>query len=177
MVRVGVLLLLVVSCGGRSRENTPEGESGTAAQAGRSGEWSFGSGGNGGSGDASGGTGLASSFGGAIAEAGAPSDEPGALIGSGARYCENDTYCFGFTCYVPEHLYDRVCVSDCETSADCGEHETCLSSPTLRSTCYRICEHTSDCGYGFDCFDFTLQHEQLVCFPTKWAEYWRTHEL
>jgi hypothetical protein len=174
MLRALLLLLAIAGCGGRARQHAPlpqesAGEGGVA-EGGR-GEPTPGGPGPGGE-TASGGAGLAS---GAAGQAGATPEEPPPLIGSGARYCESELYCFGFQCYAPEHLYDRVCVSECASSADCGEQEACLESPDLRGTCYRICEQVSDCSYGFDCFDFSAQHEQLVCFPTKWAEYWRTH--
>jgi hypothetical protein len=102
----------------------------------------------------------------------APMQRP-AVIGSASRYCENDTYCFGLACYAPAELEAHVCVAACSTDADCASAEVCLESADLNAGCYRRCATPFDCEYGFDCFDFTNQHEMLVCFPTPWANLWQ----
>jgi hypothetical protein len=185
MQRILFVLVLLVGCGGRAEEQEreptePSSEAGAATTSGGSGQGGERASGDGGEGSRPNGEGAA----GAQPEGGAASGAAGAtavddppLIGSGSRYCENELYCFGLACYAPEHLYDRVCVSECEATKDCAANEVCLQSPDLRGTCYRRCDYVSDCLYGFDCFDFTQSQEQLVCFPTRWAEYWRANEL
>jgi hypothetical protein len=94
-------------------------------------------------------------------------------MGSGTRYCENELYCFGLACYAPEGLAANVCVASCSSDADCGSAEVCLESADLEAGCYRRCDTPFDCDFGFDCFDFSNQHQQLVCFPTPWSGVWQ----
>lgn len=183
MRRAWFLLFVLFGCGGRAEEGAarpelPSPEAGApAAEGGQSGASTNEVGGQG-RGTSLGGDATSRPEPGADAgAAGAAGMEPALPIGSGARYCDNELYCFGLACYAPERLYDRVCVSECTTSDDCDETEVCLQSQHLLGTCYRRCDHVSDCAYGFDCFDFTRQHEELVCFPTRWAAYWTANEL
>jgi hypothetical protein len=176
MLRTCLLAILLIGCGGRAEQDgrepsEPTGNAGVTGD-GEGGARASGAGGEGSRSQGDGAAGQQTEGG-----AGAAAEDNRPLIGSGSRYCDNELYCFGLSCYAPEHLYDRVCVSDCEVSADCAANEVCLQSSDLRGTCYRRCDYVSDCMLGFDCFDFTQSHEQLVCFPTRWAEYWRVNEL
>lgn len=180
MLRTVLLLALLVGCGGRAEEDrveSPQPSNEAAAGGGLGGAPGIGDGGAGGRRDMEGAAGAWPEGGAAAGAAGAAAADHPPLIGSGSRYCDSELYCFGLSCYAPPHLYDRVCVSECESTEDCAANEVCLQSPDLRGTCYRRCDYVSDCVYGFDCFDFAQESEQLVCFPTRWAEYWRANGL
>jgi len=118
---------------------------------------------------ASGGAATAAPEGGAAGDAASVASP---IIDSGTRYCANETYCFGLSCYAPLGLEQHVCVNSCRGDADCGAREVCLEAVDLDPTCYRVCQTPFDCEYGFDCFDFANARHMLVCFPTPWATAW-----
>lgn len=100
-----------------------------------------------------------------------------ALIGSGTRYCEDERYCFGFSCYAPFSESPRACIATCADDTDCRTGEVCLQSKALRAGCYAACETPFDCAHNFDCFDFAGLRQSLVCFPHQWATAWERGDL
>lgn len=111
-------------------------------------------------------------------EAGAGGAQTGpALIGSGTRYCEDERYCFGLSCYAPFSESPRACIAACADDTDCAAGEVCLQSEQLEAGCYATCETPFDCAYNFDCFDFAGARQDLVCFPRQWASEWVRLEL
>jgi hypothetical protein len=169
-LRAALPLLLLHACGGHVESPERPASFGAAgersgaapdvADAGAGGDGTLALAGASGDGTADAGTGSA----------GAPSAP---LIGSATRYCDNDLYCFGLSCYAPLDLAQHVCIGPCRTSQDCAPDEQCLSADKLAPGCYPSCQTPFDCEYGFDCFDFANQQQSLVCFPTPWAAAWR----
>jgi len=164
--------VLILSCSGHSQDSSPNRGHAGSADSGPS---------SGSSGDddqvdpmpeSAAGTANAAGSSGQLNAAGQAGQE--SLIRSGTRSCENRNYCFGLACYAPATFEPSICLTHCESDANCARNEACLLAPKLEATCFARCNSPADCDYGFDCLDFSGEG-QLVCFPAAWAQ--RRNEL